>query len=210
MRVPYLSSFSSCCCCSVAKSCPTLCDPMDCSMPGFPVLHCLPEFAQTHVHWVSDANQPSHPLPPPSPFAFTPSQHQGLSWTYLINLVFWMSQEKAGLLCMLLLLQLHVVPLSYWKFRKWVDLLTRHFHIGIHCGQYLPTILFPLFPLNHPDFFRWLPIFHYQFILFFNKYSWLLPHARFCNRYEGHRGESDGWVSCPGRVCMLAGKIGSK
>ena len=43
------------CCCSVAKSCPTLCDPTNCSMPGFPVLHCLPEFAQTHVHWVSDA-----------------------------------------------------------------------------------------------------------------------------------------------------------
>ena len=47
---------------SVAKSCPTLCDPMDCSMPGFPVLHYLPELAQTHVHWVSDAIQPSHLL----------------------------------------------------------------------------------------------------------------------------------------------------
>ena len=41
---------------------PTLCDPMDCSTPGFPALHCLPEFAQTHVHWVDDAIQPSHPL----------------------------------------------------------------------------------------------------------------------------------------------------
>ena len=50
------------CCCSVAQSCLTLCDPMDCSMPGFPVLHHLPEFAQTHIHWVSDAIQPSHPL----------------------------------------------------------------------------------------------------------------------------------------------------
>ena len=45
-------------CCSVTKSCPTLCDPMNCSMPGFPVLHCLPEFAQTHVHQVGDAIQP--------------------------------------------------------------------------------------------------------------------------------------------------------
>ena len=45
------------CCCSVTKSCPTLCDPMDCSTPGFPALHYLPEFAQTHVHWVSDAIQ---------------------------------------------------------------------------------------------------------------------------------------------------------
>ena len=55
------------CCCSVAQSCPTLCDPMDCSMPGFPVVHYLPEFAQTHVHWVNDAIQPSRPLLSPSP-----------------------------------------------------------------------------------------------------------------------------------------------
>ena len=53
------------CYCSVTKSCPTLCDPMDCSMAGFPVLHYLLEFAQTHVHWVDDAIQPTilcHPL----------------------------------------------------------------------------------------------------------------------------------------------------
>ena len=67
----------SCCCCSVAKSCLTLCIPMNCSMPGFPVLHYLPEFVQTHVHWVSDAIQPSRPLSP-SPPAFNLSQHQGL------------------------------------------------------------------------------------------------------------------------------------
>ena len=48
------------CCYSVAKLCPTVCNPMDCSMSGFPVLHCLPGFAQTYVHWVSDAIQPSH------------------------------------------------------------------------------------------------------------------------------------------------------
>ena len=50
---------------SVAQSYPTLCDPMDCSLPGFPVLHCLPEFARTHVHWINDAIQPSHPLSQP-------------------------------------------------------------------------------------------------------------------------------------------------
>ena len=66
------------CCCSVTQSCLTLCNPMDCSTPGFPVLHHLLGFAQFHVHWVSDAIQPSHPLPLPSPFAFTISQHQGL------------------------------------------------------------------------------------------------------------------------------------
>ena len=66
------------CCCSVAKPCPTLHNPMEYSIPGFPVLHYLPEFVQTHVHWVSDATQPSHPLLPSSPFAFNLSQHQGL------------------------------------------------------------------------------------------------------------------------------------
>ena len=54
----------SICCCSAAQSCPTLCDPMDCSTPGFPILHHLPELAQIHVHGVSDAIQPSHPLLP--------------------------------------------------------------------------------------------------------------------------------------------------
>ena len=63
---------------SVAQSCPTLYDPMDCSTPGFPVHHQLPEPAQTHVHWVGDAIQPSHPLLFPSPPAFNLSQHQGL------------------------------------------------------------------------------------------------------------------------------------
>ena len=65
-------------CSSVAQSCPTLCDPMDCSMPGLPVHHQLPELTQTHVHWVSDAIQPSHPLLSPSSPAFSLSQHQGL------------------------------------------------------------------------------------------------------------------------------------
>ena len=63
---------------SVAQSCPTLCDPMNSSTPGLPVHHQLPEFTQTHVHRVSDAIQPSHPLSSPSPPAPNPSQHQGL------------------------------------------------------------------------------------------------------------------------------------
>ena len=58
--------------------CPTLCNPMNCSIPGFSVHHNLPELAQTHIHWVSDAIQPSHPLKSPSPPAFNFSQHQGL------------------------------------------------------------------------------------------------------------------------------------
>ena len=63
---------------SVARLCLTLCDPMNCITPGFPVHHQLPEFTQTHVHWVGDAIQPSHPLSSPFPPAFNLSQHQGL------------------------------------------------------------------------------------------------------------------------------------
>ena len=60
------------CCCSVPQSCPTLCDPINCSTPSFPVLQHLPEFAQIHVHCVSDVIQPSHSLLPPSPLASLP------------------------------------------------------------------------------------------------------------------------------------------
>ena len=65
------------CCWLVTKSCPTLWNPQDCSMPGFPVLHCLLEFAHTHIHWLGDTIQQSHPLSPPSPPALNLSQHQG-------------------------------------------------------------------------------------------------------------------------------------
>ena len=71
---PSLYQFSS-----VAQSCLTLCDPMNCSTPGFPVHHQLLELAQTHVHRVGDAVQPSHPLSSPSPPAFSLSQHQVFS-----------------------------------------------------------------------------------------------------------------------------------
>ena len=72
-EVPSSVQFSS-----VALLCLTLCDPMNRSTPGLPVHHQLPEFTQTHVHRVSDAIQPSHPLSSPSPPASKPSQHQGL------------------------------------------------------------------------------------------------------------------------------------
>ena len=84
---------------SVTQSCPTLCDPMECSMPGFPVHHQLLELTQTHVHCVSDAIQPSHPLSSPSFPAFNFSQHQGLSkesvlcirwpkyWSFSFNII---------------------------------------------------------------------------------------------------------------------------
>ena len=97
-----------CCCCSVAQSCLTLCNPMDCSTPGLLVHHQLPEFTQTHVHWVSDAIQPSHPLSSPSPPAPNPSQHQSLSnesalhmrwpkyWSFSFSII--PSKEHSGLI----------------------------------------------------------------------------------------------------------------
>ena len=72
------------CCCSVTKSCPAVCNSMDCSTPGFPVLHQLPKLAQTHVHQVGDAIQP--PLSSPSTHAFNLSQHRAgsfpMSWLF--------------------------------------------------------------------------------------------------------------------------------
>ena len=68
---------------SVTQSCPTLCNPMNCSMPSLPVHHQLPEFTQTHVHQVGDAIQPSHPLTSPSPPAPNPSQDQSFPMSHL-------------------------------------------------------------------------------------------------------------------------------
>ena len=78
---------------SVAQLCLTLCDPMYCSTPSFPVHHQLPKFAQTHVHWVGDSILPSHPLLSPSPPTFNLSQYQGLfQWVSLFSMsqvFFW-------------------------------------------------------------------------------------------------------------------------
>ena len=92
---------------SVVQLCPTLCDPMDCSTPGFPLHHQLPELAQTHVHPVGDAIQLSHPLSSPSPPAFNLFQHQGLSNESVLRIMwskYWSfsfsispSNEESGL-----------------------------------------------------------------------------------------------------------------
>ena len=91
------------CCCSIVK---TLCDPMNCCTPGFPVLHCLPEFARlSHVHWISDVIRPCHPLLSPSPPAFSLSQHQGLfQWVSsshqmakVLEFKLWISLQSKGL-----------------------------------------------------------------------------------------------------------------
>ena len=81
--------YSFCCttvwiayCCSVSKLRLTLCNPIDCSTPGFPILHHLLEFAQIHVHWVGDTIQPSDPLLPPSPQSFSASGSFPKSWLF--------------------------------------------------------------------------------------------------------------------------------
>ena len=93
-------------CCSILQSCLTLCDPMECNTPGFPVFQHLPEFIQTHVHWVGDAIQLSRPLSSPSPPAFNLFQHQGLSqkvssshqWTKYWSFSISPSSEYSGLI----------------------------------------------------------------------------------------------------------------
>ena len=107
---------------SVAQSWPTLCNPMKHSTPGLPVQHQFPEFTQTHVHWVGDAIQPSHPLSSPSSPAPNPSQHQVFSnestlcmrwpkyWSFIFSIS--PSKEHPGLI----------------SFRMdWLDLLSRVF-----------------------------------------------------------------------------------
>ena len=88
-----------CCCYSDAELCLTHWDPMDCSILGFPVLHSLPEFAQTQVHWVNDTIQPSHPLSSPSPPARNLSQPQGLfQWVSSLCICISSSNEYSGLI----------------------------------------------------------------------------------------------------------------
>ena len=106
--VPLLSTWndhnivSQLCCCAVTKSGSTLCDPMDSSMPGSPVLHHLPKCAQVHVYWIGDAIETSHSLSPPSPPAFNLSQHQDLfQWVsslYQVAKVLELSPEQNKML----------------------------------------------------------------------------------------------------------------
>ena len=87
-----------CCivCCSVAKSCPTLCNPTDFTVSHFPVLHRLLEFAQTHVHWAGDDIQPSHSLSPPSLPAFNLSQNKGNFLTAVTNTTIYKTGKQQG------------------------------------------------------------------------------------------------------------------
>ena len=122
---------------SVAQSCPTLCNPMNRSTPCLPVHHQLPGFTQIHVHWISDAIQPSHPLSSPSPPAPNPSQHQGLfqwanSWHEVVK-KYWSfsfnispSNEHSGLI------SLRMDWLDLLAFQQILKSLLQH-----HCSKAL-------------------------------------------------------------------------
>ena len=123
-----------------SQSCPTLCDPMDCSMPGFPVHHQLPKLVQTHVHWVSDAIQPSHPLLAPSPPAFNLSQHPSLFQ--------WVSSSHQ--VAKKLEFQLQISPSNEYSglisFRMdWFDLAVQETLKSLLQHQSFPFYCFPLF-----------------------------------------------------------------
>ena len=118
---------------SVAQSCRTLCDPMNRSTPGLPVHHQLPEFTQTHVHQVSDAIQPSHPLSSPSPSAPNPSQHQSLfQW---VNSSHEVAHETISYYQTLKLLLVWCMwnSISWRLYFAFSWLLRKHFSWGFFC-----------------------------------------------------------------------------
>ena len=106
---------------SVAQSCPTLCDPMYSSMPGLPVHHQLPEFTQTHVHRVSDAIQPSHPLSSPSPPAPNPSQHQSFPTSQL----FAWGGQSIGVSALASVLPMNTQDWSPLEWTGWISLQSK-------------------------------------------------------------------------------------
>ena len=140
---------------SVAQSCLTLCDPMNHSTPGLPVHHQLPEFTQTHAHRVDEAIQPSHPQLSPSPPAFNPSQHQGLSnesafhirwpkyWSFSFNIS--PSNEHPGLISFrmdwLHLLAVQGTLKSLLQHHSWKASILQHsaFFILQLSHPYMPT-----------------------------------------------------------------------
>ena len=108
---------SGCFYCSVPQSCLTLCNPMDCSKSGFPVLHHLPEFAHTHVHWVGDAIQLSHPMPSPSPAVFN------LSESFLMSQLFASCSQSISVSASVLPMSIQDWSPSGWT--GWISLQSK-------------------------------------------------------------------------------------
>ena len=115
------------CCCSVAQPCLTLCDPMDCSTPSFPVLHHLPELAQNRVHRVGDAIQPSHPLSPPSPPAFY------LSGSFPVNQLFPSGGQSIGASASVAVLPMSIQGWFFLGLTGWISLQSRGLS-GVVCN----------------------------------------------------------------------------
>ena len=110
------------CCCSVAQLCLTLCDPMDYSMPGFSVLQYLPELAQTHDHWVSDAIQPSHPLSSPSSSCF---QSFPASGSFLMSQLFASGGQSIGASASASLLPVNIQDWFSLGLTGWISLKSK-------------------------------------------------------------------------------------
>ena len=107
---------------SVTQSCPTLCEPMDCSTADLPVHQQLPEFTQTHVHGVSDAIQPSHPLSSPSPPALNLSQHQGL---FQMSQLFTSGGQSIGLSASASVLPMNIQDWFSLGWTGWISLQSK-------------------------------------------------------------------------------------
>ena len=114
----YKISFSS----VQSLNCVRLCDPINCSTPSLPVHHQLPEFTQTHVHWVGDAIQPSHPLSPPSPPALNPSRHQGF---FLMSQLFMWGGQSTGVSALTSVLPKNTQDWSPLEWTGWISLQSK-------------------------------------------------------------------------------------
>ena len=139
----------------IAQSCPTLCNPMNHSMPGLPVHHQLPEFTQTHVHWVGDAIQPSHPLSSPFPPAFNLSQHQSFSNESVLSIrcpKYWSfsfsispSSEYSGLISFRMhwldLLAAQGTLKSFWDHSFWTT-VQKHQFFGTQLSLYKTSLTY--------------------------------------------------------------------
>ena len=117
MDFPSGAQFSS------VQSCPTLCDPMDCGTPGFPVHHQLPELAQTHVHQVGDAIQLYHPLLSSSPPAFSLSKHQGL--VFPRSQLFALGGQSIGVSASVLVVSMNIQDWSPLGWAGWISLQSK-------------------------------------------------------------------------------------
>ena len=119
-----------CCCCSVAQLCLTLCDPMGCSIPGLPVPHCLPEFAQVHVLCITDAIQPSHPLMPSSPSAlsFFPA-----SGSFPMSQLFTSDDQNTRVSASASVLPMNIQGWCPLRLTHWISLLSRGL-LGVFSG----------------------------------------------------------------------------